>query len=201
MSFYPIQIEPVPGFGFSGGPEFQTNIQNLQSGREKRNGEWAICRHKYTAPYKNISNDGYLAVKRVFLICRGRLHTFLHRDWGDFTATDEPFGIGDGTTTTFQLSKLSDLGGGATYSRIVTKPDTGVAIKVNGVVTAASVSQLDGSVAFSSAPASGAALTWSGEFFVQVRFDMDYLPFTLDDRNAGGYITNGSVDLIEVLDE
>jgi uncharacterized protein (TIGR02217 family) len=84
---------------------------------------------------------------------------------------------------------------------MIDKPDAGVTVKVNGVVTAASVSQLDGSVAFSVAPASGAALTWSGEFFVHVRFDMDYLPFSLDDKNSGGFVTNGSVDLIEVLDE
>lgn len=200
--FYAIQIPPTPGFGFTGGPEFQTNVQNIASGREKRNAEWSICRHKYTAPFLNISNDAYLTVKRVFLVMRGRTHTFLHRDWGDFTAANEPFGLGDGSTTVFQLRKTSDLGGGATYDRVITKPDAGVAVKVNGVAaTGVSVSQLDGSVAFSSAPANGAVLTWSGEFFVHVRFDMDYLPFSLDDKNAGGFITNGSVDLLEVLDE
>ena len=132
---------------------------------------------------------------------RGRTHTFLHRDWGDFTATDEPFGTGDGTTTLFYLSKVSTVDGGGSYTRMIDKPDAGVTVKVDGAVTAAAVSQLDGSVAFSAAPASGAVLTWSGEFFVHVRFDMDYLPFSLDDKNSGGFVTNGSVDLIEVLDE
>lgn len=203
MAFYPIQIPPTPGFGFTGGPEFQTNVQNIASGREKRNGDWSICRHKYTAPFHNIPDVAYRSIKAVFLIVRGKLHTFLNRDWGDFQATDEPFGLGNGTTTIFQLSKLSSMPDfpTATYTRIVTKPDAGVTIKVNGVPTAASVSQVDGTVAFGSAPANGAVLTWTGEFFVQVRFDMDYLPYSLDDANAGGYVTNGSVDLIEVLDE
>jgi uncharacterized protein (TIGR02217 family) len=89
----------------------------------------------------------------------------------------------------------------ATYTRVVTKPDAGVTVKVDGVLTAASVSEVDGTVAFGSAPANGAVLTWTGEFFVQVRFDMDYLPYSLDDANTGGYVANGSVDLIEVLDE
>lgn len=201
MTFYATQIPSVPGFGFTGGPEFQTNIQNIASGREKRNADWAICRHKYSAPFKNISEEAYRAIKGVFLVMRGRTHTFLHRDWGDFSAVDEPFGAGDGATTLFYLSKVSTVAGGGSYTRLVDKPDAGVTVKVNGVITAASVSQLDGSVAFSAAPASGAVLTWSGEFFVHVRFDMDYLPFSLDDKNSGGFVTNGSVDLIEVLDE
>lgn len=201
MTFYATQIPPVPGFGFVGGPEFQTNIQNIASGREKRNAEWSICRHKYSAPFKNISEAAYRAIKGVFLVMRGRTHTFLHRDWGDFTATDEPFGTGNGATTLFYLRKVSTVDGGGSYTRLIDKPDAGVTIKVNGVITVAAVSQLDGSVAFAVAPAVGAALTWSGEFFVHVRFDMDYLPFSLDDKNSGGFVTNGSVDLIEVLDE
>ena len=209
MSFYPIQIPPTPGFGFTGGPEFQTNVQNIASGREKRNGEWSICRHKYTAPFANIPEEAYRSIKSTFLVMRGRLHTFLHRDWGDFTAVNEPFGTGDGTTAVFQLSKASSIPGfpAATYTRIITKPnvsaplDTPLVIKAAGSVVAPSVSELDGTVAFGTAPAPGVALTWSGEFFVQVRFDIDYLPYSLDDRSTGGYVTNGSVDLIEVLDE
>ena len=201
MTFYATQIAPIPGFGFTGGPEFQTNIQNIASGREKRNAEWSVCRHKYSAPFKNISEAAYREIKRVFLVMRGRTHTFLHRDWGDFTATDEPFGTGDGATALFYLRKVSTVDGGGSYTRLIDKPDAGVTVKVNGVITAAAVSQLDGSVAFAVAPAVGAALTWSGEFFVHVRFDMDYLPFSLDDKNSGGFVTNGSVDLIEVLDE
>lgn len=200
MTFYAIQIPPTPGFGFTGGPEFSTNVQNIANGREKRNADWSICRHKYTAPFHNIPEDAYRSIKGVFLAMRGKLHTFLHRDWGDFNAADEPFGTGDGATTLFYLRKVSTVGAGS-YTRLIDKPDVGVTVKVNGVITAASVSTLDGSVAFSSAPALGAALTWSGEFFVHVRFDMDYLPFSLDDKNTGGFVTNGSVDLLEVLDE
>jgi len=56
-------------------------------------------------------------------------------------------------------------------------------------------------VTFASAPANGAALTWTGEFRVQVRFDMDYLHFSIDDIGNDGFANNGSVDIIEVLDE
>lgn len=201
MTFYAMQIEPVPGFGFTGGPQFQTQIDPLNSGNEKRNVDWAQCRHKYTAPFKNISNDAYLAIKRVFLICRGRAHTFLHRDWGDFSASNEPLGTGDGTTLIFQLTKYSTDVSGGVYVRTITKPDVGVVVKAGGTVVSPVVSQLDGTVTFTTAPAAGVVLTWSGEFFIHVRFDNDYLPFSLDDKSNGEYVTNGSVDLYEVLNE
>lgn len=199
--FYPIRIAPTPGLGFTGGPEFQTDIKNAQNGREYRNGDWAICRHKYTCPFLNISNDAYLSIKEVFLVVRGRLHTFLHRDWADYTAVNERFGVGDGTNKIFQLRKTSTLGS-ATYDRLITKPSGTVLVKANG--TAASgylVEPTTGVVTFSTAPGDNVVLTWTGEFDVQVRFDIDFLPFSLDDRNNDGYVTNGSVDLIEVLDE
>lgn len=200
--FFPVQIDPVPGFGFQGGPEFNTNIKSLASGREKRNADWSICRHKYSAPFQNITNEAYLAIKKVHLMCRGRLHSFLHRDWADFSASDEQFAVGDGSTVVFQLSKISTALGAVPYVRQITKIDNSQGepiIKVNGVVTAATVNDSTGQVTFSSAPATGAVLTWSGLFFVQVRFDTDYLPFSLDNKSNGDFISNGSIDLLEVL--
>lgn len=200
MSFYPIEIDACPGFGWSGGPEFQTRVTALANGAEKRNAEWLLCRHRFSVPYKNISTQAYMNIKKMFLICMGKTHTFLHKDWADYQATDEQFGTGDGSNKTFQLAKVSSSAGGV-YTRKITKPNTGVVINVNGVVTSATVSTLDGSVVFVTAPANGAVLSWSGEFFVQVRFDNDALPFTLDDKNAAGFFTNGTIDLLEVIGE
>jgi uncharacterized protein (TIGR02217 family) len=198
--FYSIQIAAVPGFGWTGTPEFSTNIQKLANGREKRNGDWAVVRHTYSPAYKNISIAAYLAIKDVFLVMRGSLHTFLHKDWADYSATNAQFDTADGVKTVYQLAKISALGGG-TYTRIITKPAAGVIIYVNGVATTAVVSQLDGSVTFASPPAEGAVLSWTGNFFIQVRFDADTMPFTIDDKNSTGFFTNGTLDLIEVLDE
>lgn len=201
MAFYAIEIEPTPGFGFVGGPEFNTNIQTQANGHESRNADWDICRHFYTAPFKNISAAAYRKIKKVFLVCRGRNHTFLHRDWGDFEAIGEQFGVGDGVTTVFQLSKLSTLSGGGSYLRTITKPELPIVVKVSSVVTGATVSALTGLVTFAAAPANGALLTWTGTFFVQVRFDLDKLPYSLDDKSSADFITNGSITLLEVLGE
>lgn len=201
--FIQAEIDPTPGLGFTCGPEFNTNIQTLANGRESRNAEWDIARHFFTLPFKNITAAQYRLIKRMHLLCRGRCHTFLQRDWGDFEAVDEPFGTGDGATLNFQLSKLSiDTHSGAEYLRVVTKPDAEtVIVKVNGVPAAATVFELTGIVAFGVAPPMSAVLTWSGEFFVQVRFDNDKLPYSIDDKNAADFITNGTIDLIEVIGE
>lgn len=202
MSFLAIEIPVCPGFGFTGGPEFSTNIQPIANGHESRNADWAVCRHKYTAPYKNISDEQYANIKTVFLLTRGRTHSFLHKDSGDYKAVNEKFGTGDGATKTFQLSKLSTVAGtSVTYLRKIVHPVAGVLIYVDGMLTAATVSLIDGSVVFAVAPALNAVLTWDGEFRVPVRFDMDYLPFSIDDKSKDSLIQNGSVDLIEVLDE
>lgn len=202
--FLPIQIKECPGFGFEGGPEFQTDIQSIASGHEKRNANWAVCRHRYTVPYANITDEAYLAIKTVFLLTRGKAHTFLHKDWADHYADNESIGTGDGTTTEFQLSKLSTMSGtSATYERVITKPADNVVVLVDGVPdTSATVDATSGKVTFPTAPANGKTVSWTGDFFVHVRFDNDYLPFTLDSRfQSGSYAHGGTIDLIEVLGE
>lgn len=198
--FFPIEIEACPGFGFTGGPEFQTNIKMLQSGREKRNADWAVCRHRYGVPFNNITDEAYLNIKRVFLVARGQTHTFLHKDWGDYQAFDESFSIGDGTTGPYQLRKVSTADVGE-YDRVITKPKTGAIIKKNGIVVAATVDEVTGEVILSASAAPGSVLTWTGEFFVHVRFNSDQLPFSLDNKMGDGFANNGSLELIEVLEE
>lgn len=197
MAFARVEIEACPGFGFEVAPEFQTNVQNIQSGREKRNGEWDICRHRFSVPYSNITLQAYKNVKAVFYPMRGRLNTFMQKDWTDYQADDEIFGVGDGVEDTFQLRKISTKDG-LTYERIITKVKSGVQIFVNGVPESSVTVDLDtGIVVFDSPPAGSSILTWSGEFYVHVRFDTDALPFNYANLNA----MVGTLDLIEVLDE
>jgi uncharacterized protein (TIGR02217 family) len=182
----------------------------MESGRNRRKVRRAVALHRYVLPYNNISAEFARAIKRVHMAVRGAAHTFLHLDYLDFEATDEQFGIGDGTTTVFQLQKTYDPGGGATYERDITKPDTTGAIdgtpltiKKGGVLqsTGYTVSAATGEVTFSVAPAVGAVLTWSGRHYVCVRFNRDDLPFTIDNKSGDVFVTNGSLELIEELTE
>lgn len=194
MAHIQASFQKCAGFGWQGGAEFMTQVVQLQSGRERRNAMWAEGRHRYTAPFLNISKEAYREIKRLHMVCRGQLHAFQFRDELDYESDQETFAIGDGTKDTFQLAKVS-LIDGIQYNRNVYCIDGPIVVRVNGVVTSAyTLDPLRGIIVFDEPPAADAVLDWTGNFFVWVRFAQDFLPFTLDNRNA----TNGTVDLIEV---
>jgi uncharacterized protein (TIGR02217 family) len=201
MAFYPVQIAAVPGFGYESVDEFSTNIQPIANGFESRNADWDFERMSFTVPFKNVPIEAIRAIRKIFKIVRGQNHTFLHKDRGDYQAVDEKFGIGDGVTTHFQLSITNTCDGGGEYTRVITKPATGVVTKADGVIAGSAVSTTDGSVIFADAPDDGAILTWSGNFFIHVRFNSDKFTYTIDDKSGLIFITNNSADLIEVLGE
>jgi uncharacterized protein (TIGR02217 family) len=169
---------------------------------ERRNANNIECRHSYTLPLQNITDDAYLLLlKQTFVACRGQLHSFLVKDYSDHAADNEVFGEGDAVTLAFQLSKTSSFGP-ASYVRTITKPLAGVVITVDGVATAATVDLTTGIVTFAVAPGAGSILRWTGEFRVPVRFNSDVLNTTIDNKTGtGDFLINGSVDLIEVFGE
>lgn len=129
----------------------------------------------------------------MHLNVRGRNDSFMFVDELDYQAEDELFDVGDGVKTVFQLGKYSIVDN-VPYERNIYAIDDGAVIDVNGTPTAVTIDQLRGLVTFSSAPSVGAVLTWTGSFKVWVRFDNDYLPFSISSPGA----VNGQVDLIEV---
>lgn len=197
-------LRPCPGYGWTGGGEFSTRIVEMANGRERRNASWSQPRHRYSTPFNNISKVAYRELKSMHMVARGQLHAFLFRDELDFEAVNELFGVGDGVTLEFPLSKIS-VEDGVSYQRLVHalySPDTdGSAQEETPTITAngspAGTFAADyerGIIVFAVAPANGVELRWSGIFSIWVRFAQDYLPFSLDNPDA----TNGSVDLIEV---
>lgn len=189
-------LAPCPGYSWEITPVFRTLITDLQNGDEYRNAEWIECRHRATAPFLNIRKEAYREIKRMFLVCRGMLHAFRFVDELDNTATDEVFGLGDGTTEEFQLLKVSEADG-VEYQRHVYAIRVGSVptITIDGVPTTAfTVNSRTGKVLFDTPPALNAVLRWSGAFDLWVRFATDEIPFTLDNPDA----TNGSVSVWEV---
>lgn len=205
-------IPQCQAFGWSGGPSFQTRIKVLLSGRERRNADWSQEKNRYTIPFQNISEQGYSGIRQMFQVCRGMAHTFLYLDPLDNEADNQIFGIGDGVTVEFQLSKLSAIEGviyqrevhalyvPGTYNEFTnTTPadNAPVTVYVNGTPTAVTLDRDRGTALFSVAPADGDQLTWSGQFAVWTRFDTDWMPFSLDNRRGGGYAHNGQIVLLE----
>lgn len=195
MAYIRGYLETCEGFGWEGGPEFSTRTVTMANGFERRNGDWAEARRKFSLPFLNLSRDRYVPILDMFYAARGQLHCFLYRDPLDYQADNEFIGLGDGVTDEFQLSKLTVVDG-FTYQRNVyaIPDDETIVVTVNGSPTAVTVDKDRGTIFFASAPALNAQVRWSGIFDCWVRFNQDYLPFSIDGPNA----RNGNVELIEM---
>lgn len=204
----PEGIERGSGFG----PTFRNVIQEAISGNEQRYAQWTKCRGVGDLSYGLLSSSDplsdFAAILALWRAHFGSLYPFRFRDWSDYTATDDPFGTGDGTTTAFQLSRTYDpslilLGtaGSLFYVRDIVLLASTPTIKINDVtktVTTDYTVSDTGLVTFTSAPGVGDLLTWSGEFDVPVRFDTDQLPVILNDSDLASI---QSIPVKEVIDE
>lgn len=188
-------LDACPAYTFSGGPTFSTRVNTLANGREYRNQNWVNPRHVYSAPFLNIPQETFEAIKAAFYIAKGQANAFRFKDWTDYRARDVVFGIAPSGSTPVQLYKEYQTDGEG-YARKIVKPVVGsVTVTANGVPVPGSVDPETGLFTPSGAWTTGATLRWSGEFDVPVRFNTDQLPFTLDNPNA----LNGDVALIEVF--
>lgn len=192
------ELEVCPAFGWQGGPEFNTLIKQLRSGRERRRSLQEVVKHRYMLPFQNITDEDYLqGLKSVFLAARGRAYTFRVKDASDFTADAAILGAGDGVETEFDLYVPYTFGD-STYNRLILYPVNPV-FYVDGVSTAATFNTDTKKVVFSAAPGDATQLSWDGEFRVLVRFASDTFPMSIDNRfGTGQYAMNGSVELVEV---
>ncbi|CAH1652777.1 conserved hypothetical protein [Hyphomicrobiales bacterium] len=185
--------------GARGGPERQTQIVTLASGREVRNSRWAHSRRRYDAGLGVRSFDALAVVVSFFEERRGKLYGFRWRDQLDWkscapsgtpTALDQAIGTGDGITAVYQLRKTYGSGGAA-YSRTIAKPCEGtVRIAVGGVEQVEADFTCDpasGLVTFApgAIPPPGAAVTAGFAFDVPVRFDIDAIEVDLSAFEAG----------------
>lgn len=195
------------------GPTFRNVIQEAISGNEQRFAQWTKCRGVGDLSYGLLRSDdplgSYVAILALWRAHFGSLYPFRFRDWSDYTATDELFANGDGSTTSFQLVKTYDpsqilLGSPGTlfYVRSITLPTGTPTIKIDGVTKTPGVDYniIDnaGIVGFTSAPAGGTNLTWTGQFDVPVRFDIDQLPVVLNEADLAAI---SSIPIKEVIGE
>lgn len=126
-----------------------------------------------------------------FLACGGQLSDFLYSDPYDNAVTGQYFGVGDGSTTAFQLTR--SIGIGTDICQNVNGTPT---IHVNGTPTTAFTLSSTGVVVFNSAPANGAVLTWDGAYYYRVRFDSDGMEF---EQFLDQCWSMGSLKLVSVI--
>src|SRR5256714_9469649 len=102
MPFHEILFPLDIALKSAGGPERNTEIVALGSGREERNARWAHSRRRYDAGYGVKTLDALSQVVAFFEERRGRLHGFRWRDRLDHSspgprAGGSPLGPGVGS--------------------------------------------------------------------------------------------------------
>jgi len=196
--------------GAHGGPDFKTVIQESISGKEQRIILWARCRASYDIAYSVLKSDdpagNYIKVLTLFYGHQGKAYPFRFKAWNDYQANSEQFGVGDGTTTAFQLTKTYDPGqvllgtpGARVYVRNIVLPvASSVLVFDNGAPAGSHTLGAGGVITFATAPVSSHKLTWTGEFDLPVRFDTDHLPVVMNEADLVGIST---IPLREVIGE
>ena len=84
MAFHEVRFPDNISRGARGGPERRTQIVEMASGDEERNGSWADSRRRYDASYGIRKADDLAAVIAFFEARRGRLYGFRWKDWADY---------------------------------------------------------------------------------------------------------------------
>lgn len=163
-----------------GGPMFSTQVQRSFSGAEQRNANWDVPLGKWDLGERSLTQTQLDALNIFIRVRMGRLIGFRFKDWADFSvkATDgvlvretdsqKPAGSFQlykkyATSTAFQLRKIA-------------KPVEGtVRVFRDSLPVEAYVDYTTGSVRLENDPGAG-VLSWTGEFDVPVRFDVDHAP-------------------------
>jgi hypothetical protein len=104
----------------------------------------------------------------LFVAAKGRAGTFTFFDDRDHAVTNYQFGIGNGSAEVYQLTR--PLGNTFEWVQNVVGTPT---IFINGTPTSAYDIDDKGIITFHSAPANGAALSWSGDFQFLLRMKDD----------------------------
>lgn len=171
-----IQFPVAISYGSSGGPSFLTRIISTQAGFEYRTSAWSRQRGKWNVAHGLKQPADYQALIAFFYsVALGRLNAFRFKDWTDFSDwqngnTSQT--VQNNAAGHMQLCKTYTFGG-QVYNRFIDKPVAGTIVfspprsttvnTTNGLTTGAQVGD-----------------TWTGQFDVPVRFDVDELDMSID---------------------
>jgi len=207
MAFHDVRLLEDIERGAQGGPRFKTGIIILSSGFEKRNIEFEETRGFWDVGYGIQTKTDFTGVMEFFYARQGRANSFRFKDFSDFeigndsTDTPQTIGIGDTSTTDFQISRLYSSGGfdfNRTVTKIVATPTPRVFLDAAEQGAGFTINLLTGIVTFSVAPGAGVLVRIICEFDVPVRFDTDALDINLLHFDAGSI---PKIPVIEVRGE
>lgn len=214
MTFLEIQFPTDISYGSRGGPGWHTRIFEGDGGHEERYQQWEYMRHTFDVAY-GVKTYTQLGVLRSFFnVVNGATKGFRYKDWLDFTTAsdgrsaptnlDSNLGVGNGTTTTFQLKKTYSYGA-ASVDRVLQKPVANTTVvAINGVNQASgwSIDTTSGILTFSTAPSAGQTITIGCEFDVPCRFDDSLdklLGISVESFDQGGLDSIGITEIKSLL--
>lgn len=182
---------PVPEWGSSFGPTYQSMIDSLASGYERREAVYGTINRAFDCRFEVQSLEDLQELLSFFMAHMGRAYTFRHRDWSDYTAESE-FLTGSGST--WQLTKQYTAGN-LVYNRTITRPvPWSVTLYDDGVAVDDANYSIDYTTGIVTYTPTGTLMA-DFEFDCLCRFDTDDLSQALSEYNLGSTVT---VPLLEV---
>lgn len=177
---YPALIGLAPGTARN--PQFRTKVSESVSFVEARLGYSAYPIWLVDLAYEFLrSAAAFNELNKVlaFFLARGGMRdSFLYTDPEDNTVADFAFGVGNGSLTQYQLTRAFNDGSGNSFVEPVQNVNAITNLKKAGVPLANPADYTvnsTGLVTFTSAPANGASLTWSGTYYWRMRFEADQI--------------------------
>lgn len=106
MSLFAVRLPTSISYKMVGGPKFLTNVSRGVSARDEERvvvlsdpvGEWEL-------PLSLLDETEFQQFYAFFRLMAGKGYSFLLMDWQDYRAQNSFLGLGDGSTTEFQLVK------------------------------------------------------------------------------------------------
>lgn len=203
---------------FSAIYKFNTITTETLSGEEFINVEWEYPIATYNLSKAFLDDEQLQELVELYESLQGTKEDFGLKDYFDFQATNEPFLLDqdlytqgvltpipvDGTNKLFQLCKSYSCQGLSVYRPITRIKQDTLKVFINGTeITGGFILNTGGSILFSSAPPTGATLTASFEFYIDVRFDSPFnanlLKYDSDDQQSIYEISQ--INLVEVRKE
>ncbi len=202
-SFHNVRFPGKLAIGASGGPERRTEIVSLSSGKEVRNAVWSHSRRRWDLATAMGGLADLYELIAFFEARQGRLYSFRFKDPLDYlsvapgqtpSSSDQILGVGDDTTSEFQLVKAYGL-----QMRKITKPVSNtIRVALNDVdqTTGWTLNDTTGMISFDAPPLSGEVVSAGFEFDCHVRFDADRIDAVVEGFDAGRVV---SLNLQEVI--
>ncbi len=181
MAFHNVPF-PLTVAALGAAPGWAVDVIKLGGGAEQRIALQGDAIRQFNAGTAISKISDFDLIIHHFNGRRAQLFSFPLKDHTLWKATLEPFGTGGGIGSTNQLI-INEGDSGNAYNREIylPKPSTvqiraGVTLKTEGADYTLNYTGVNGGLVTWLTSVSGQALSWTGEFYIPVRYDIEVLP-------------------------